>query len=122
MLKFGRFRRLLAVIAAMASVTAQANFSCDGQVARLSVTNGGALLINNGYGNHYACAVTGTQPSQSLVVDSEVCRMWYATALAADVKGKAVKIWYQSNSSSSSSCNSTANWGWNSIYHIDFDF
>jgi hypothetical protein len=110
-----RARSLLCamVLGASALVPAHANFTCEGQITYLGLTPDGSINISVGFGTWGICSMTTTSNANGGVVYTpEGCRGWYATFLAAQKAGTAVRFYFNSsaNTSNGAECSAIGHW------------
>ncbi len=107
----GLNRFIAGLLACAASVSAFANYYCDGPVYGLSLGPGGIVTAESVAGINWPY-VCGVDSVRQINTSTDACKAIYATLLSAQVSGKRVRFWFDD----SLTCNTHPSWanldGW----------
>jgi hypothetical protein len=87
-------KRLALVLAALLlPLTAQAGFSCTGQITWLTVDQNSHIWVGNGgFGPWMVCQLSTPFTAGGITIPVETCKAWYASFLAMKVSGGSVQF------------------------------
>jgi len=103
---------------ALAATSAQANFTCSGQVSYLGVNSQDMVYVAvTGFGVWAICKLGDTWSG----VSPNSCKAWYAGLLAAKRADSGVALYFDSSATGNngSQCTALGSWSVSPPYHID---
>lgn len=95
------------LLASIFSISALADYSCTGYVAKIAMHPiNGLLQVDAGYGVHYLCKIGAEENG----VTAESCAALYSSFLAAQASGRQVTLAYNENGGTAQNCSELGNW------------
>jgi hypothetical protein len=100
-------------LALVASMPANANFTCGGNIAYLGFNYTGTVVVAvGGFGIWSICNVNEPIANGGITIGPETCKAWYATLLANQKANQGITFYFTSSANTSNGAECTAIGSW----------
>jgi hypothetical protein len=110
--KRARAFAFVAILGASISIPAHANFTCEGPITYLGLGYEANLTVSVGYGIWTICNLSSPMSNGGIAVNTDACKAWYASFLAAQKASTQVRIYFVStaNTTNGPECSAIGSW------------